>query len=197
MVQNLTLKDCEGLEVKSNHPWDILVAVAGKALEIYEESKKTSTSARKKLQLPEEFTRAIQETAGGGRVSQVRLVIEKSLTISDVKPNQNRLLMPIRQISDEFLNEEEKNRIGGKDGEGRKIYMNVRIIEPSLQRGDSVRFGRWDMSKSNGKSPSSNYVINGNWMKIVNRNRLREEMVVQVWSFRIGEELCFALVKLP
>ncbi|EYU30319.1 hypothetical protein MIMGU_mgv11b021846mg, partial [Erythranthe guttata] len=75
-------------------------------------------------------------------------------------------------------------------------FKDVMIIEPSLRR-EKVKLSRWDMKKGNGKNTCSNYLINGKWRHIVERNRLEPGDVVQLWSFRIDQELHFALVKLP
>ncbi|KAG8386445.1 hypothetical protein BUALT_Bualt03G0149500 [Buddleja alternifolia] len=82
----------------------------------------------------------------------------------------------------------------GRDEKG-KNSKKVKIIEPSLEVVD-VKLARWDMEKVDGKT-SSSYALNGTWSQIKERNELTLGMVVQLWAFRIEDELYFALVTLP
>ncbi|KAG8386443.1 hypothetical protein BUALT_Bualt03G0149300 [Buddleja alternifolia] len=51
------------------------------------------------------------------------------------------------------------------------------------------------MEKVDGKT-SSSYALNGTWSQIKERNELTLGMVVQLWAFRIEDELYFALAKI-
>ncbi|KAG6393823.1 hypothetical protein SASPL_144397 [Salvia splendens] len=53
------------------------------------------------------------------------LVIQKQLFRTDVSKNHNRLPIPASQISDGFLTEEERRRLGAR----RKGRVDVRVVE--------------------------------------------------------------------
>ncbi|KAL0399337.1 UNVERIFIED_CONTAM: hypothetical protein Sradi_2277000 [Sesamum radiatum] len=145
--------------------------------------------------LPERFKNVIREISEGRIVSEETLVIQKALFKSDLMKSHNRLSIPLTQISHHgFLTDEEKKFLRSRDGKGKKKHKDVTLIEPSLNKRTAM-FSRWDMPKDTGKT-SSIYVIHGPWTSVVIGNRLKVGMVVQVWAFRIGEELCFALVNL-
>ncbi|OIW21705.1 hypothetical protein TanjilG_08325 [Lupinus angustifolius] len=96
--------------------------------------------------------------------------------------------MPLRQIKNlGFLREGELETLGHKKG------ISVTLIQPSLNL-TKLTLVRWDMRKENGTN-SSNYVLRSSWMNVVNSNQLEEGDKVQVWSFRVQEELHIALVK--
>ncbi|KAH6837307.1 hypothetical protein C2S53_003094 [Perilla frutescens var. hirtella] len=148
--------------------------------------------------LPEEFQNVIQEMAQGKNLTPPTLVIQKSLFGTDLSPGHNRLSIPMSQIlSDDFLTDEEKRLVRSCDvATKKKKYIDVTIIEPSL-KSETVKFSRWDMPKGNGGKTSSSYVINGRWNAIVEKNKLRVKMEVQLWCFRVDGDLRFALVRLP
>ncbi|PIN23055.1 hypothetical protein CDL12_04236 [Handroanthus impetiginosus] len=145
--------------------------------------------------LPEEFKSAILKMAGRKSTSPETLVIQKGLFETDLSEGHNRISIPVSKISENFLSEEEKEFLCRRDESKKMNFKEVKIIEPSLEW-EKARLSRWDMAKGKGKT-SSTYVIKGTWRYIVDRNRLRVGDVVQLWAFRIEDELCFALVKLP
>ncbi|KAK4439881.1 hypothetical protein Salat_0323000 [Sesamum alatum] len=143
--------------------------------------------------LPERFKNVIEKISQGRVISQETLVIEKALFNTDLCATQNRLSIPFSQISHHgFLTDEETEFLCSRDEKGSKKHKQVTIIEPSLES-RTAKFSRWDMEKGKGKT-SSSYVINGTWRHIVESNDLRVGMVIQLWAFRIGDDLCFALV---
>ncbi|EYU26006.1 hypothetical protein MIMGU_mgv1a022380mg, partial [Erythranthe guttata] len=150
--------------------------------------------------LPEEFKKTIQEIGSGKNISEeaeMKLVIQKGLFETDLAAGNNRLSIPFTRVRDHgFLTEEEARFLTTRDRNNKMKFKDVTIIEPSLRR-EKVKLSRWDMKKGNGKNTCSSYVINGKWRHIVERNRLEPGDVVQLWSFRIDQELHFALVKLP
>ncbi|KAL7129365.1 hypothetical protein ABFS83_13G061300 [Erythranthe nasuta] len=148
--------------------------------------------------LPEDFKKAIRRLARGGkRVTEEKLVIEKGLFKTDLAKGNNRLSIPFTQVLDHtFLTDEETRFLTTRDGNNKMNFKEVTIIEPSLEL-EKVKLCRWDMNKANGKNTSSNYVLNGAWSNVVQRNNLEPDDVVQLWSFRIDQELHLALVKIP
>jgi len=133
--------------------------------------------------LLDEFKNKIAEMEG----SEVTLLIQKSLYKTDFSPDHNRLSLPLNQIKKlDFLRESE-SRLFEKN---KKHTLDVVLIEPSLND-RTIGFGKWKLGKT------SSYVLKRTWTKVAKENRLTENDVVQVWSFRVQEKLCMALVKLP
>ncbi|XP_019081590.1 uncharacterized protein LOC109124222 [Vitis vinifera] len=128
-------------------------------------------------ELPEDLKVRIREMNGTRPI----LVLEKQLFKTDINENENRLSMPLNQIRREFLSEEEKMRVV----EG----MQVKLIQPSLEE-TTVTFKKWKMKES-----CHLYVFTREWKLIVNDNSLEARTRIQVWSFRVGSELWFALVR--
>ncbi|XP_047962227.1 B3 domain-containing protein At3g25182-like [Salvia hispanica] len=111
------------------------------------------------------------------------------------KQGQNRLSIPFNNIENDFLTEEEKEYLLGEDEKGKKRFLEVEVVQPSLEV-ETVKLCRWDMPKKSGKT-SSTYVIRGSWNAVVKSNKLRFNGTVQLWGFRVDRELCLALVKVP
>ncbi|KAL7131075.1 hypothetical protein ABFS83_13G175600 [Erythranthe nasuta] len=158
----------------------------------------SSSSQPPPCPLPEEFKEVIRRLAQGGkRVTEEKLVIQKGLFKTDLAKGNNRLSIPFTQVLDHtFLTDDETHFLTTRDGNNKMNFKEVTIIEPSLEL-EKVKLCRWDMNKANGKNTSSNYVLNGAWSNVAQRNHLEPEDVVQLWSFRIDQELHLALVKIP
>ncbi|XP_075080271.1 uncharacterized protein LOC142165796 [Nicotiana tabacum] len=142
-------------------------------------------------ELPIEFKNKITEI--GGSVETTILVIEKRLFETDIKPGEGRLSIPQRQMSNEFLKPEEDAYLNTRNGNN-VSEMKVKLIEPSLETCD-INLRKWNMNKSNGKT-SSSYVLTTYWNDVTKRNALKLSTLVQLWAFRKGSQLCFALIKL-
>ncbi|XP_016433903.1 uncharacterized protein LOC107760378 [Nicotiana tabacum] len=142
-------------------------------------------------ELPIEFKNKITEI--GGSVESAILVIEKRLFETDIKPGEGRLSIPQRQMSNEFLKPEEDAHLNTRNGNN-VSEKKVKLIEPSLETCD-INLRKWNMNKSNGKT-SSSYVLTTYWNAVTKRNALKIGTLMQLWSFREGTQLCFALVKL-
>ncbi|XP_034704177.1 B3 domain-containing protein At3g25182-like [Vitis riparia] len=97
--------------------------------------------------------------------SDVTFVIQKPLFKTDVSSGHNRLSIPLNQIQQTFLTPEES---------------------------ESLR--KWNMKKASENSTSM-YVLVTNWKSVTERNSMKEDETVQLWSFRIKSKLGFALVK--
>ncbi|GLU19013.1 hypothetical protein SLE2022_352830 [Rubroshorea leprosula] len=121
------------------------------------------------------------------------LLIQKRLTATDLKKAQNRMSMPVKQATVDFfkfLKPSEEAIVNSEAG------MTVRLIEPSRDV-STVVFKRWKMEKTTGRT-SYMYVFNGKgWGDVKNKNALRESEEVQVWAFRVGDQLAHALVRVP
>ncbi|KAL2558045.1 B3 domain-containing protein-like [Forsythia ovata] len=147
--------------------------------------------------LPIEFKNAILELAQGATVSQEKLVIQKILFNADIEKTQNRFSIPVKQIREEFLTEQEKINLTKyvSISSTRKMAMEVRIIDPLLSE-TTVELKNWELRKNAGPS-SFSYVLNDTWRKIREENKLEIGNILQLWAVRVDGELLFALVKLP
>ncbi|OMO81433.1 hypothetical protein COLO4_23622 [Corchorus olitorius] len=132
--------------------------------------------------LPEHVREYIINKGG----SDMGLVIQKRLYFTDINPAASRLSIPISQIkrSTSFLTESES--VDLEHG----IPMDVSLLGPSMKE-RVVTFSRWNYSGTN-----SSYVLTKQWNAVVQHDGLNTYDMVQLWSYRVGSNLCFALVKL-
>lgn len=155
--------------------------------------------------LPLDFKTKIHELCGSsveGEI-EIRFIFQKTLYESDVSVGLNRFLIPLKKIKNEFLTEEEKQRLEPIiTGNKREIpKMEIDLIQPCLKvckinlkkwiMGDSTK----EKKKKKKKEASENYVFVTFWNKVVKENKLTTGSIVQLFSFRKEEgQLCFALV---
>ncbi|XP_076917819.1 B3 domain-containing protein At5g24050-like [Bidens hawaiensis] len=112
--------------------------------------------------------------------SEAELVIEKTLTRTDVTDNQGRLLIPVLKVcSQGFLTADEKILLGKKQD------ISVPVFDPK-RRKLMLNLAKWSMSKEC-------YVLKTNWNQVVKTNRFKEGTVIRVLSLRVHQKLCFAL----
>ncbi|KAH6780873.1 hypothetical protein C2S52_012110 [Perilla frutescens var. hirtella] len=148
--------------------------------EIFEDH--AAVAQRLTATLSEKFEKVIEEMSHGKTLTApTTLVIQKRLFGTDLSPNNNR-----------YMKKKKKKYVIVK----KKRHVEVKIIEPSLEL-ETVKFCRWDMAKRNGGRTSSSYIINGKWSPIMTKNSLWKEIEVQLWCFRVDQDLCFGLVPFP
>ncbi|KAJ6294868.1 hypothetical protein OIU76_022867 [Salix suchowensis] len=107
----------------------------------------------------------VRERIASMEGKDVELVVEKQLYPTDMNDTNSRLSIPVRQI-----------------------------LEPSLEMVSDMNLKQWNMFKEKG-NVSSSYVFITHWNSLRRRNHLRLFDRVQVWSFRVENDLYFALVK--
>ncbi|XP_022764316.1 B3 domain-containing protein At5g24050-like [Durio zibethinus] len=133
--------------------------------------------------MPEAFKNVI-ETVGG---SEIKLVIQKFIQVTDLNPSQNRLSMTVKQVRIKFLSETEEEKVKNNG------VIDVVFVEPCLKV-SKLHLTKWDIGKT-----CSAYVFKTEWNDIVKNNAdsLKPKAVVQIWSFRVGPEskLGFAMIK--
>ncbi|KAI3763963.1 hypothetical protein L2E82_13961 [Cichorium intybus] len=116
---------------------------------------------------------------------EAMLVIQKRLFASDLDGTQNRLNMPLNQVeTHDFLTENEK-----RDLENKK-ELTVSLLGPRLQMyPEPMQLKIWNMKSSD------NYVLKTKWNSFMNANKedLKVKRMIQVWSYRREEQLCFAM----
>nr|GEX47791.1 hypothetical protein [Tanacetum cinerariifolium] len=117
--------------------------------------------------------------------SDLKLVIQKVLYMSDLAPGQNELKLPLKQLlTKDFLSDEER-WIQENDGE-----IKVRLVRPNLKMfKEPIELKIWDMTRT------SNLVLTSKWKQFMEENKdyLKELSMIQIWSFRKDQQLCFAL----
>jgi hypothetical protein len=136
--------------------------------------------------MPTKFMDKIKAMQG----SDIKPVIQKELTSSDVQPSLDRLLIPSGQMMrPEFLSEEEQDRITKKEADKHFKGMEVALIEPGLQE-STIFLKKWKVGKT------YSYVLSKPWIEVKERNKLKSGDAIQLWSFRVNQSIHFALIKL-
>ncbi|KAA3488541.1 B3 domain-containing protein [Gossypium australe] len=132
--------------------------------------------------MPQVFKDCIKDLGG----SEIKLIIQKFLQVTNLRSQQNRLSMSLKQIRSTFLHEDEEGMLNAKR------QMAVTFIEPCLSV-STVNLAKWNIGSS------LSYIINGDYSKVLKNNRdsLKPNAVVQIWSFRVqpNSQLGFALIK--
>ncbi|XLS91311.1 hypothetical protein HN51_067319 [Arachis hypogaea] len=138
-------------------------------------------------ELPQNFKNLISDMGG----SRITLLIEKTLYPSDLNPQQNRLSIPSQRVKDkDFLLPTELETLEEKKG------IKVKLIQPSLEITELTLI-KWFMHKGpKSEKVSVSYILRSNWVKVAKANNLQKDDVIQVWSFRVEDKLCMAIVKL-
>ncbi|CAJ2633060.1 unnamed protein product [Trifolium pratense] len=135
--------------------------------------------------LPLSFKEKIEQMEG----NDVKLVIHKKLTMTDVTRNNGRLSIPIGKIKESSLLTEEEglslDYVPQKKGTRKLEGMSVSMLDTNLKLWDKMCFKKWKMGKS------EVYNITGAWYKLV-----EQDQKIQLWSFKRDNHLNFALVKL-
>mgnify|MGYP004713195383 CR=1 FL=1 len=116
-------------------------------------------------------------------------MFQKGLTKTDVNTHFSRLLVPFKQIKNGFLTDEEQARFHDRS---QKFEINAIFVDPSLDEG-RMNPRQWEMGKKDGKI-SYNFALITNWVKVVQKNELRQGMTVHLWAFRRDLQLGFALI---
>ncbi|KAG5578565.1 hypothetical protein H5410_058699 [Solanum commersonii] len=140
--------------------------------------------------LPDELKEKI--SGMGVQISQVKLVIQKALYVTDLNSKQGRLSIPLKQVvSKDFLTPQQIMVLDTKDNVSNKnSQIQFGLIEPSLEE-TKIHLAKWNMRRS------SNYVLLNDWVQVATRNNLESGMVVQLWSFHQDLIPWLALVLVP
>ncbi|XP_071708955.1 B3 domain-containing protein At2g32645-like [Rutidosis leptorrhynchoides] len=117
--------------------------------------------------------------------SEINVLIQKHIIESDTRSYVNRLNIPMNQVlTHDFLTEDEKRYLDMHK------EIEVQLVGPNLQMyEESMDFKVWSMSSS------KNYVLKRCWFDFWEKNKvdLQEGELIQVWSFRVEDRLCFAI----
>ncbi|KAJ9185767.1 hypothetical protein P3X46_005361 [Hevea brasiliensis] len=123
--------------------------------------------------------RAKIENKGG---IDIKLVIMKQMFPTDLNTHHDRLSIPFNQIKNsDFLNEKEKKKLEKQEN------ISVTVMEPCGEE-SQLCLRKWNLAIT------SSYVLTS-WNKVLARKEFKQNDVIQLWSFRVQEELHLALIK--
>ncbi|PWA72507.1 hypothetical protein CTI12_AA269900 [Artemisia annua] len=120
--------------------------------------------------------------------TNIMLVIQKKLFKSDLAANQNRLTMPYNQLQTiDFLTEQEREYLLTAESN-----IDVSLLGPTLQMfTKKMKLVRWAINST------QSYILRTGWNNFVqeNKNDLKQEAIIQVWSYRKVDHNnpCFAI----
>ncbi|PWA37504.1 hypothetical protein CTI12_AA589940 [Artemisia annua] len=135
-----------------------------------------------KNEVTEQLESYIRETLKG---SEIKLVIQKLLYRIDTSKSQIGLNLLSKQLeTKDFLTDEEKKDLKS----GKEIV--VQLLGPTLRMHDEPVKLKIQPTPS-----TKNYVLMSNWKIVLEENNdyLKHQATIQVWSFRVDQQLCFAL----
>jgi hypothetical protein len=171
---------------KSNHS----TREQGKCRKLERQGKKPAEVKQTVEEQPPSMPTELKDKIMGLHGWDVRLVIQKKLTTTDMEDSQDRLSIPRGQMRAEFLTREEEAELEEKDSDGIHLKgLKVPLIEPSLKE-SAIFLKKWKLGSS------STYMLSSPWKKVANKNGLRKGNIVQLWSFRVDHKPCLALIKL-
>ncbi|KAL9303181.1 hypothetical protein ACSQ67_020444 [Phaseolus vulgaris] len=127
-------------------------------------------------ELPLEFKNQINEL----NECDLQFLMHKRLFRSDVKTNNNRLSMPIKEIRADFLTKEEITKLNERENgsdDGRLIGLKVTMLDPCLKE-YTLPMKKWSMT-------TNTYNLVKEWNKIVSANKFEEDQELQIWSFEL------------
>nr|KYP73409.1 B3 domain-containing protein At3g25182 family [Cajanus cajan] len=149
-------------------------------------NKKREKSESQPRELPRMFKEKIKELNG----CEEKFVMQKELFKSDISLNNARFSIPPKKLVDKFLTETEESFLDVREEENKTVpSIPVLVLDPSL-REYNLLFKKWDMMRS------SVYNLATGWNQILHHNNFKVDDTMQLWSFRVSSQLCFALVKL-
>lgn len=136
--------------------------------------------------MPNEFKNIIMAKKG----SDVKFVIQKKLSKSDMSGRFARLSIPKGQMIAEFLSEDEQMSLQQKEEDGARYKgMKVQLIQPSLNE-CSISLKKWKQGSNN------SYMLTSPWNQTAKNNGLEVGDIIQLWSFRVDHSPCLILIKL-
>ncbi|KAI6699281.1 hypothetical protein NL676_013605 [Syzygium grande] len=121
------------------------------------------------------------------RGRDLRLVVEKELSATDMNRSQSRLSIPKLLVLQGFLSDQEIRTLDSKQG------IKVSLIDPCLEVHHGLRLKKWSYG-----SKTFSYVLTERWNAVAHPykpNGLEKDGIVQLWSFRVDGNLRFCLTK--
>ncbi|KAI9196419.1 hypothetical protein LWI28_023766 [Acer negundo] len=163
---------------------------AGHSLEKKKKKKKKKTTIKKtnlddqmglnpRPVIPQHFQHEIDKLNG----TDVMLVSQKVMTSTDMDKHQGRFSIPRGKVRTHAFLREEDNPTEG---------VQCSLIQPCLQVITDLEIRKWTMNLT------FSYTLIKKWNSVAcnEENGLQPGCLVQLWSFRVGLNLWFALVNL-
>ncbi|KAL0740708.1 hypothetical protein Bca4012_082221 [Brassica carinata] len=149
--------------------------------------KRKEPVRREPVVTPEWVIDLVRDNKG---VEDAKMIFEKVMTKTDLKPSQARLLMPFNQMADmDFLTEAEL-KILEKHHKGKHAKKGVDDDDDSTKGVDVVLLHRnggdrkWNLNMRIWEMRSSfNYALCTGWNKLVRDNKLQRNQTITLWSF--------------
>ena len=136
--------------------------------------------------IPTEFKDIIMAKNG----YDLKLVIQKKLSDSDMTDRYARLSIPKGQIRTEFLSKEDQMKLQQKEGGGvRYKGIKVLLIQPCLEL-STIQLKKWKFGSG------TSYMLSSPWNEVAAKNGLKSGDNIQLWAFKVQQRPCLALVKL-
>ncbi|XP_075674941.1 B3 domain-containing protein At1g05920-like [Castanea sativa] len=136
--------------------------------------------------LPTQFKDKINGLNG----QDLKLVIQKILSKTDMKPHFARLSIPKGQVRTDFLSQEDHTILEQREAnEINYKGMEVPLIEPSLAK-STIVLKKWKLGCS------KSYILSSGWQKVAVDNGLEADNIIQLWCFKVNQIVHLALVKL-
>ena len=132
--------------------------------------------------LPINIKNKIKELNG----TDIRYIMSKKLFASDIKDDQNRLLMPLKEHELNFLTKDEKKTLGTKDENDKPVGLEVIVLDPYF-RSFAMCFKKWRMTDK------WYYSLIQDWKYVVRENGFEIGQKLNIWSFRVENKLHFVL----
>lgn len=132
---------------------------------------------------------ALRQRINNMRGRDITLVVHKQLSRTDVCPGHDTLKLysapTLERLARKFLTEDEKQRILERQ------IIDVPTIGPNLEDTElalTVQSKTTTRSQSGGKADQTICVLRRGWSEVVAKYGLQKGDVVQVWSFRVGDD---------
>ncbi|KAE8008151.1 hypothetical protein FH972_004691 [Carpinus fangiana] len=162
----------------------------GKCRKLERQGKKPAEVKQTVEEQPPSMPTELKDKIMGLHGRDVKLVIQKKLTTTDMEDSQDRLSIPRGQMRAYFLTQEEEAKLEEKEEDGIHLKgLKVPLIEPSLKE-SAIFLKKWKLGNS------STYMLSSPWKNVANKNGLKKGNIVQLWSFRVDHNPCLALIKL-
>ncbi|XP_030532085.1 putative B3 domain-containing protein At3g24850 [Rhodamnia argentea] len=153
--------------------------------EVYRVSKKPKRTLNKNLEALTELPTIFMDKVLEMRGRDVRLVVEKRLSATDMNPGQSRFSIPKSQVLTEFLGDQEIKTLDSNGG------IKVSLVDPCLEIHHGLQLKKWSYSNK-----TFSYVLTNRWNAVAHpskQNGLIKDGLVQLWSFRVDGNLYFCL----
>jgi hypothetical protein len=119
--------------------------------------------------------------------TDIKHIMCKKLFASDLRDDQNRLLMPLKEVKVDFLTDVEKDvALARKDGNNKPVGLEVIVLDPSF-REFRMSLRKWSMGIN------KYYSLVHGWKAVVSKNSFEKGIKLNIWTFRVNDKLHFVL----